>query len=412
MEEILVISTYPPKGSLYGNKFSAVASYTKNTLTHMSKSVIFTVFADESAGFETYGEKNIAVEKCWKRNDLRSFLHILKAIKKRTNSKKLLFAFEFGMFGSRKLLLGLIPLLLLLIKAMGKKIYIVSHGVILNFSDVSKQVGIGEEGKFLLKVMGLILKTYYFILGLLSTKIIVFEEHLRLSLISIGVDGNKIHIIPHGVCEEPVPPSKGGARKKLGFDKNDFVILCFGFLIWYKGSDFIVKAFKNKFKNGGIKLVMAGGGGNIHKNEPLYTRYISSLYKNAEDAPNIKITGFLNEKDIKYYFSACDLVVLPYRAFISASGPLSFALTYKKPFVVSRSLSGYAETEDFKKALKVSDLNIMDISFPLEEEGFYEKISALKRDKKLLGKALKLSRELFISRNWQKIGELYNEVLL
>jgi len=48
----------------------------------------------------------------------------------------------------------------------------------------------------------------------------------------------------------------------------------------------------------------------------------------------------------------------------------------------------------------------------LEEEGFYEKISALKRDKKLLGKALKLSRELFISRNWQKIGELYNEVLL
>jgi len=334
---------------------------------------------------------------------------ILKNVARYKSSQKLIFAFEFGMFGGSKLLLGLIPPLLFFIKVLGKKIYLVSHGVILNFSDISGQMGVPERG-FLSKSMGVLLKSYYFILGLLSTKIIVFEEHLRKSLIGIGIGENKIYTIPHGVHEEGEIPSKTESRKKLGIDKNDFMVLCFGFLIWYKGSDFIVNAFRNKFKEEGITLIMAGGESNVHKKDPVYARYISNLYKNVEGHSNIVLTGFLKEEDIKYYFSACDLVVLPYRAFISASGPLSFALTYKKPFVISSNLKEYAKTADFKKSLSAVDMSVEDIVFNMDEDGFHKRILEFVKDEKKLALLQRLSSQLFNKRKWTVIGDMYNRI--
>ena len=62
MNKLLVISSYPPKGTLHGNKYSAVASYTKNTLNSIDKAsnkkIEYLVLADILDKSEEYKEDN------------------------------------------------------------------------------------------------------------------------------------------------------------------------------------------------------------------------------------------------------------------------------------------------------------------------------------------------------------------
>lgn len=410
MEKILVISTFPPKGSLYGNKYSAVASYTKNTLKYMGEGFNFIVLSDILDSPEKYLEQDVTVDRCWKRNSAGSILRLIGRVIEHRDVSKVMFAFEFGMFGSNKILLGFIPLMFLLMRISGKKIYFVSHGVILSFSTISEQLGTGGS-VLLAKVMNSLLRFYYYFLCKLSTKVIVFEEYLRQSLISIGVSKSKIYSIPHGVHEEINVPTKSFSREKLGIEPQDFVILCFGFLIWYKGSDFAVNAFKSEFREKNIKLIMGGGESRVHKNSSVYASYISNLYNSAKTVSNVKITGFIKEEDIKYYFSACDLVILPYRAFISASGPLSFAITYKKPFILSNALKEYFLNKDFSSSLANSNLVINDITFSMDKAAFHDKVLELVGNKNKLSALEKLSKNLYEKRRWSKIGDMYRSII-
>jgi len=60
--------------------------------------------------------------------------------------------------------------------------------------------------------------------------------------------------------------------------------------------------------------------------------------------------GFLDEKDLPVYFGAADLVVLPYRTFMSSSGPLSLAQAMGKPFILSEEAARVLKTQDFKES--------------------------------------------------------------
>ena len=263
------------------------------------------------------------------------------------------------------------------------------------------------------KIINLLLKLYYQVLCGLSYKVVVFEGFLRERLIKIGAPKNKVITISHGVHEVKNAPSKNSARKKLGLPRDDFVVLCFGFLIWYKGSDFIVDAFRNKSKKEDMKLIMAGGESNVHKNDPAYRSYMSKLYEMAKFGGNrVKITGFLKEEEISLYFAACDLVILPYRVLISASGPLSFAITHKKPFIISKALVGYSNSKDFNNGLDYAKLNIEDISFELDGESVINKIRDFKNSPSLLERGEKFSHYLYSKRNWTEVGRLYKEVVV
>ena len=45
--------------------------------------------------------------------------------------------------------------------------------------------------------------------------------------------------------------------------------------------------------------------------------------------------GFIKESEITVYYSASDLSIYPYTTALSSSGPMSFAIGYDKPFLVS-----------------------------------------------------------------------------
>lgn len=126
------------------------------------------------------------------------------------------------------------------------------------------------------------------------------------------------------------------ACKKLGLNPNDKYILFFGFIRKYKGLDLLLDAIKDeRIKQAGIKLIVAGefyGDGDT---------YLQQIQQNGIGDSVKLFTEFIPNDEIKYYFSATDLVVQPYRT-ATQSGITQVAYHFEKPMVVT-NVGGLAE---------------------------------------------------------------------
>jgi glycosyltransferase involved in cell wall biosynthesis len=60
--------------------------------------------------------------------------------------------------------------------------------------------------------------------------------------------------------------------------------------------------------------------------------------------PNVKFLGFVPEERVSEIFAACDVVVLPYRVVMAASGPMSHALGHRKPVLLSNEFADFRDT--------------------------------------------------------------------
>ena len=130
--------------------------------------------------------------------------------------------------------------------------------------------------------------------------------------------------------------SREEACKKLGLNPNDKYILFFGFIRKYKGLDLLLDAMKDeRIKQAGIKLIVAGefyGDGDT---------YLQQIQQNGIGDSVKLFTSFIPNDEIKYYFSATDLVVQPYRT-ATQSGITQVAYHFEKPMVVT-NVGGLAE---------------------------------------------------------------------
>ena len=123
--------------------------------------------------------------------------------------------------------------------------------------------------------------------------------------------------------------TKEEARKKLGLNPHDRIILFFGFIRKYKGLDILLEAMKIlRQKNAGIKLLIAG---EFYEDEKPYHELIA---KNDLSSLIILRTGFIADKDVKYYLCAADAVIQPYRN-ATQSGVTPLAYHFEKPMVVT-----------------------------------------------------------------------------
>lgn len=145
------------------------------------------------------------------------------------------------------------------------------------------------------------------------------------------------------------------ACKKLGLNPADKYILFFGFIRKYKGLDLLLDAMKDeRIKQSGIKLIVAGefyGDGDS---------YIQQIQNNAIGDSVKLFTEFIPNDEIKYYFSATDLVVQPYRT-ATQSGITQVAYHFEKPMVVT-NVGGLAEVVPDGKVGFVTEPDPTDIA--------------------------------------------------
>lgn len=122
---------------------------------------------------------------------------------------------------------------------------------------------------------------------------------------------------------------KQAARQHLGLNNDDKIILFFGFIRRYKGLDMLLQAMAlPDIKQSGIKLMIAG---EFYEDRKVYDDIIA---QNALLPQLILRTDFIQDSEVKYYLSASDFVIQPYRN-ATQSGVTPLAYHFEKPMLVT-----------------------------------------------------------------------------
>lgn len=152
--------------------------------------------------------------------------------------------------------------------------------------------------------------------------------------------GVRYRRIPHPVYTNFGPPlSKAAARTALGISAER-VILYFGYVRPYKGLMVLLEAMsalKSRYAEDGgrIQLLIVG---EFYDDEGKYRARVRDL--DLESTVRIA-AGYAGNDDVARYFSAADLVVLPYLS-ATQSGIAQIAYNFERP-VVATNVGGLAE---------------------------------------------------------------------
>ena len=136
---------------------------------------------------------------------------------------------------------------------------------------------------------------------------------------------------------------KEEARAHLGLNKDEKIILFFGFIRKYKGLDLLLQAMADeRIKNAGIKLLIAG---EFYEDESFYQQLIK---QHSLESTVILRTNFIPDSEVKFYLCAGDCVVQPYRN-ATQSGVTPLAYHFERPMIVT-NVGGLPSLVPHKKA--------------------------------------------------------------
>lgn len=148
----------------------------------------------------------------------------------------------------------------------------------------------------------------------------------------------KVRQVPHPVYDifgEPV--SRQFACDYLGLDPGQHHLLFFGIIRSYKGLDLLLKSMASKrISHINLKLLVAG---EFYENENGYLDLAEHL---GLEKKILFTKSYVPKEEVTYYFSASDLVVLPYLS-ATQSGITQVAYHFDKPMLVTR-VGGLEET--------------------------------------------------------------------
>jgi glycosyltransferase involved in cell wall biosynthesis len=136
--------------------------------------------------------------------------------------------------------------------------------------------------------------------------------------------------VPHPLYDNfGDPVSQEEARTKLGISPDQKLLLFFGFIRKYKGLDLLLEAMADpRIREQGIKLMVAG---EFYEEEKPYLDQIRQL--GIEDILLLH-TDFIPDSEVRFYLSAADAVVQPYRN-ATQSGVTPLAYHFEVPMLVT-----------------------------------------------------------------------------
>ena len=147
----------------------------------------------------------------------------------------------------------------------------------------------------------------------------------------------KAAIIPHGHYRNFYQPAinQSLARQELGLSQSGLVYLNLGILKPYKGIEYLLKVWKsNQTVSAENTLLIVG--------KPYSQAYGVTLERLAKGLQTMMLMPeFAEDNTIHLFFSAADVVVLPFEKILN-SGSLILAMSFGKP-IIAPDLGGIAE---------------------------------------------------------------------
>ena len=132
------------------------------------------------------------------------------------------------------------------------------------------------------------------------------------------------HVVPHGDFRAlvPAPPGRDEARRAIGVDHDEPLIVTFGALKAYKGTGDLLRAWERR-SDPDLGLIVAG--------RVLDPALDEQLERSAQRDARLDVrSGFLSQDDLVDVIAAADAVVLPYRAVLNSSSAM-LALAWRRP---------------------------------------------------------------------------------
>ena len=208
-----------------------------------------------------------------------------------------------------------------------------------------------------------------------------------------------IHVIPHGnyIPFINFKYNTLESRNYLGVHKAKNILLFFGMIKEVKGLDILLESLDSVLKlHPNTILIIAG---KPWKND--FSSYNDIINKHNLRNNCILHIRFIPNHEVGYYYTAADLVILPYKR-IYQSGVLMMTLSYKRPVLVSdlpvfKEIISNKNTGFFFKSENAASLSM--------------EINRLLANKKILKKVAKNGAEL-VEKNydWNDIGLLSKEI--
>jgi len=169
----------------------------------------------------------------------------------------------------------------------------------------------------------------------LGDHVIVHSEKNRLQMIQrYDIPEKRVTAIPHGPLDFHTlkKVSREKARQGMKIQPEEKVVLLFGAIRPYKGVDTAIIAFDLVRKEiPEARLLLAG------KLWEKWSPY-AEMIKNRNLEKYIQTTlHYIPSEMVSIFFSAADLVILPYHHFDSQSGVGSIAVSFRKPMIVTNT---------------------------------------------------------------------------
>jgi glycosyltransferase involved in cell wall biosynthesis len=168
--------------------------------------------------------------------------------------------------------------------------------------------------------------------------IVQAENNLKRFTTLFPMYTQKLSFVPHGHFLDYVDiHDKTEARNRLGVPEDKTILLFFGQIKKVKGVGVLLEAFAEVLKKrDDVFLILAG---NVWKDNFSYYQQIIDKYNIANE---LKIDiRFIPDEEVGYYYSACDIAVLPYLD-VYQSGVIQLAYAYGKP-TIATSIGSFKE---------------------------------------------------------------------
>lgn len=177
---------------------------------------------------------------------------------------------------------------------------------------------------------------------LLSKFAFLFVDHFIVQ--STSVEEDLIKIKPKASYKKVFHPiyeifgeaiDRNEARKLLGIKPDEKVLLFFGYIREYKGLDLLLKSMNLVLSKFPVKLLVVG---EFYEDPKRYYKIVEE--EGIEDFVIFR-SEYIPNDEVKVYFSASDLVVLPYVS-ATQSGIVQIAYNFNKP-VIATNVGGLPE---------------------------------------------------------------------
>lgn len=403
---LLVITNY--QDDTHESKtLDPVAIHAKRILTQLSKHQKIVVLAEKSGRKKTHiVNKQMTVLRVWEKRHILSFVSILSNVLKYNRIRMIHIQFDFNTFGGT-IPSMFIPIMVGFLKLLGKHVSIELHHVPFDITSIKRHHK--SKPTFFKDALNRALLLFYRALGAVCDKVIVFEEDLRDRLMA-AIPEEKLIVLPMGVNEQPVL-NKRAAKRRLGIKPDQFVLMSFGFFDWHKGTDWIAKTMQ-EMKASRFTLLLVGGQNPSLRYNPNYRRFYRDIMNmSMQGKKSIKVIGFVPDKHMAVYYSAADLVIFPYREFLSAPTAVTHALSFRKPVVFSNNLTDYTKSPDFAHAMEVAGLTVKDLFFQLHKTEFEGFITRVKNNKDIYKKLVTFSQTLAQERKSTRVIRDYQTII-